>query len=102
MSNGPGGPKYTDGGWIRDMMENQAQYNRQVAGVQDPPKGTYGDTWTGGETPPSRPAAIKNPVTRPQMRNEVMNETGQLHSTPTDNGNKCMLFCSERSLIQIL
>ena len=60
------------------MMENQAQYNRQVAGVQDPPKGTYEDTWTGGETPPSRASAIKNPVTRPQMRNEVKKERGQI------------------------
>ena len=71
MSSGPGVQKNTDGGWVRDMMENQAKYNRQVAGVQDPPQGTYGDTWTGGETPPSRPSAAKNPVTRPQMRNEV-------------------------------
>ena len=43
MSNGPGGPEHpgknTDGGWIRNLMENQAQYNRQVAGVPDPPKG---------------------------------------------------------------
>merc|ERR1719278_690442 len=73
MSSGPGVQKNTDGGWVRDMMENQAKYNRQVAGVQDPPQGTYGDTWTGGETPPSRPSAAKNPVTRPQMRNENEN-----------------------------
>ena len=57
------------------MMENQAQHNRQLAGVQDPPKGTYGDTWTGGETtPPTRPSSTyiaKNPVTRPQTQNQV-------------------------------
>ena len=75
MSNGPGGPKYTDGGWVRDMMENQAQYNRQVAGVQDPPKGTYGDTWSGSQAePPSRQSIAKNPVTRPQIQTQVQSD----------------------------
>ena len=76
MSNGPGGPKYTDGGWVRDMMENQAQYNRQVAGVPDPPKGTYGDTWSGSEAPPSRQSIAKNPVTRPQIQTQVQSDRG--------------------------
>jgi len=52
------------------MMENQAQYNRQVAGVPDPPKGTYGDTWAGSEAPPSRQSIAKNPVTRPQIQTQ--------------------------------
>ena len=95
MSSGPGVQKNTDGGWVRDMMENQAKYNRQVAGVQDPPQGTYGDTWTGGETPPSRPSAAKNPVTRPQMRNEVSG----VKVWPNESG---MVGLAARSLGRIL